>query len=150
MATVANHSMQFLEDPIISTSEAQTRSLGRQFAEYLKPGHVVALYGTLGAGKTQFVKGIASYFEIPEQQVNSPTFTLVNEYPGAESTLFHFDAYRIEQVSEFFEMGYEDYFFGDGICLVEWPDRVEALLPNDVIRLRFTHLGDDRREIVMS
>ena len=142
--------MQFLEEPVISNSEAQTRSLGRQFAECLEPGHVVALYGTLGAGKTQFVKGIASYFEIPEQQVNSPTFTLVNEYPGDNNTLFHFDAYRIEQVSEFFEMGYEDYFFGDGICLVEWPDRVEALLPDDVIRLRFTHLGDDRREIVMS
>ena len=141
--------MQFLEDPIISTSEAQTRKLGKQFAEHLNAGHVVALYGTLGAGKTQFVKGVASFFDIPEQQVNSPTFTLVNEYVGAQGSIFHFDAYRIEQVSEFFELGYEDYFFSDGICLVEWPDRVEALLPNDVIRLRFTHLGDDRREIVL-
>ncbi len=140
--------MNLLEEPEISASEARTRTLGKTFATRLQSGDVVALYGTLGAGKTQFVKGICTYFDIPPEQVSSPTFTIVNEYNGSAGPIYHFDAYRIEQVSEFFEMGYEDYFFGDGICLVEWPDRVEPLLPDDTIRLQFTHLGDDRREIV--
>ena len=137
-----------LEEAEISTSESRTRSLGKAFAAQLHPGDVLALYGTLGAGKTQFTKGVCEYFDVPPALVSSPTFTLVNEYSGSAGPIYHFDAYRIEQVSEFFEMGYEDYFFGDGLCVVEWPDRVEALLPDDTIRLRFTHLGDDRREII--
>ena len=137
-----------LEEPAVTNAAAETRAWGRRFAASIAPGDVVALYGTLGAGKTQFVKGMCEYFGIPETRVSSPTFTLVNEYMGSAGPIFHFDAYRVEQVSEFFELGYEDYFYGEGICLVEWPDRVEALLPDDAIRLRFTHLGDDRREIV--
>lgn len=140
--------MILLEEPEISASEERTRALGKALAAQLQPGDVVALYGTLGAGKTQFAKGICEYFGIAPEHVSSPTFTLVNEYIGTAGPIYHFDAYRIEQVSEFFEMGYEDYFYSDGICLVEWPDRVEALLPDEVIRLRFTHLGENRREIV--
>ncbi|MFK7845154.1 MAG: tRNA (adenosine(37)-N6)-threonylcarbamoyltransferase complex ATPase subunit type 1 TsaE [Rhodothermales bacterium] len=135
------------EDPHITSSEAETRALGEKFAGELSPGQIVAMYGTLGAGKTQFTKGICRYFDVSESLVSSPTFTLVNEYIGNAGSIYHFDAYRIEQVSEFFELGYEEYFFGDGICLIEWPDHIEALLPNDTIRLRFTHLGEDKREI---
>lgn len=141
--------MQRLEDPVKTIGEAQTKALGKAFAEHLSQGDVVALYGTLGAGKTHFAKGICSYFGVPESGVNSPTFTLVNEYEGSKGPIYHFDAYRIERVDEFFEMGYEDYFFGDGLCIVEWPDRVETLLPDETIRLRFTHLGEDQREIVL-
>ena len=141
--------MNLIEGPVISTSAAQTHALGKNFATSLEPGQVVALYGTLGAGKTQFTKGICAHWDIPDALVSSPTFTLVNEYAGANGPVYHFDAYRIEQVSEFFEMGYEDYFYGDGICIVEWPDRVEPLLPDDTIRLRFTHMGEDRREIIL-
>ncbi|MDX1489498.1 MAG: tRNA (adenosine(37)-N6)-threonylcarbamoyltransferase complex ATPase subunit type 1 TsaE, partial [Acidiferrobacterales bacterium] len=75
------------------------------------------------------------------------TFTIVNEYRSQETTLYHFDAYRIEDPAEFFELGYEEYFYGDGICLVEWPARVEALLPDDVLRLRLTHAGADHRRV---
>lgn len=139
--------MDALEDPVISASEEQTKLLGEAFAKHLSTGDVVALYGTLGAGKTHFTKGICSFFGIPEAVVNSPTFTIVNEYDSKAGPIYHFDAYRIEQINEFFEMGYEDYFFGDGLCIVEWPDRVEALLPEETIRLRFTHLGEDKREI---
>ena len=141
--------MQFLEEPVISNSEAQTRSLGRQFAECLEPGHVVALYGTLGAGKTQFVKGICEAFDISADQVHSPTFTLVNEHIGSAGPIYHFDAYRIENINEFYELGYEDYCFGEGICLIEWPDRITPLLPNHTIRIRFTHLNENHREIVL-
>ena len=140
--------MKILEESIISLSEAQTRHLGGVFAGQLEAGNVVALYGTLGAGKTQFTKGICAFFDIPEAHVSSPTFTLVNEYSGSAGLIYHFDAYRVERVSEFFEFGYEDYFFGEGICIIEWPNRIEPLLPADTIRLRFTHMGDDRREVV--
>ena len=112
----------------------------------LQPGDVLALYGDLGAGKTHLVKGLCAGLGIPAASVSSPTFTLVNEYDGA-LPVYHFDAYRIERTEEFFELGYETYFFGDGVCLVEWPERVEALIPDHAIRLRLTHLGGDRRRI---
>lgn len=137
-----------LENAIITAAESETQALGKKFAAQLEAGNVVALYGTLGVGKTHFTKGICSFFDVAPAEVNSPTFTLVNEYAGSMGPIYHFDAYRIEQITEFFEMGYEDYFFGDGICIVEWPDRIEPLLPADSIRLQFTHLGDDKREIV--
>ena len=135
-------------EPVVSRSEEETRRLGALLARRLRPGDVVALYGTLGAGKTQFVKGICEALGIPAGRVTSPTFTLVNEYAG-EFPVYHFDAYRVAQVSELFELGYEAYFYGDGICLVEWPERIEALLPAGVIRIRFTHLAEREREIVL-
>ncbi len=140
--------MDMLEEPVISLSETQTRALGEQFAAQLEKGDVVALYGTLGAGKTQFSKGLCAFFGIPAAHVSSPTFTLVNEYAGSDGPVYHFDAYRVEQVSEFFELGYEDYFFGEGLCIIEWPDRIAPLLPDHTLRIRFTHMGDDKREIV--
>ena len=136
-------------EPVVSGSEEETRALGAAMARRLRSGDVVALYGTLGAGKTQFVKGVCEALGISRDLVHSPTFTLVNEYEGAECTVYHFDAYRIEQVSEFFELGYETYFYGDGICLVEWPDRIEPLLPAGAVRIRFTHLSEASREIVL-
>lgn len=136
-----------IEPTTITHSEVETRALGARFASTLQAGDVVALYGTLGAGKTQFVKGICSAWGIPEKYVHSPTFTLVNEYEGHSFPVYHFDAYRIEQVSEFFELGYEDYFYGEGVCLVEWPARVEPLLPKGTVRIRFSHVSDVKREI---
>ena len=79
--------------------------------------------------------------------MNSPTFTLINEYHGAAFPLYHFDTYRIHQLAEFYALGYEEYFFGDGVCLIEWPEKIEGLLPDHTIRLRLTHLGGDRRRI---
>ena len=136
-------------EPYISTSALETRRLGASFSEKLGKGSVVALYGTLGAGKTEFVKGICGGLGVPESDVNSPTFTLVNEYETGSFCIYHFDAYRLKSVHEFYEMGYQDYFFGDGICLVEWPDRVEELLPRDVLKIRFTHFKEDQRELLL-
>ena len=132
--------------PAESASPDETVALGRRLADVLQPGDVLALYGDLGAGKTHLVKGLCAGLGVPAATVSSPTFTLVNEYDGA-LPVYHFDAYRIERVEEFFELGYETYFFGDGVCLVEWPERVEALVPDHAIRLRLTHLGGDRRRI---
>jgi tRNA threonylcarbamoyladenosine biosynthesis protein TsaE len=131
----------------VAASETETRAIGGRLVDALGPGDVVALYGTLGAGKTQFVKGVCAALGIPEEQVHSPTFTLVNEYAGAAFPVYHFDAYRIERVNEFFELGYEEYFYGDGVCLIEWPERVEALLPEGTIRFHLVHLPGDKRQI---
>jgi tRNA threonylcarbamoyladenosine biosynthesis protein TsaE len=132
--------------PAESASPDETVALGRRLADALQPGDVLALYGDLGAGKTHLVKGLCAGLGIPAADVSSPTFTLVNEYDG-DLPVYHIDAYRIERTEEFFELGYETYFFGDGICLVEWPERVEPLVPDHALRLRLTHLGDDRRRI---
>jgi len=133
--------------PAETSSAAETRALGARLAEALGPGLTVALFGDLGAGKTQLVKGIASAFGVPPEAVNSPTFTLVNEYAGRAFPIFHIDAYRIRSLDEFFEFGYEEYFFGEGLCLIEWPERIAPLLPEDALGLRLTHLGGDRRRI---
>ena len=132
--------------PVESTSPDETVALGRRLADALQPGDVLALYGDLGAGKTHLVKGLCAGLGVSAASVSSPTFTLVNEYDG-ELPVYHIDAYRIERPEEFFELGYETYFFGDGVCLVEWPERVEALVPDHALRLRLTHLGGDRRRI---
>jgi tRNA threonylcarbamoyladenosine biosynthesis protein TsaE len=132
--------------PAETASVEGTVALGRQLAEHLRPGDIVALYGNLGAGKTHLVKGIARALGVEEAAVSSPTFTIVQEYAG-EVPIYHIDAYRVETPDEFYELGYEDYFYGDGLCLIEWPGRVEALLPDDALRLRLTHQGGDWRRI---
>lgn len=132
--------------PAETASPAETVQLGRRLARQLQPGDVVALYGDLGAGKTHLVKGVCAELGIPPERVSSPTFTLVNEYDGT-LPVYHIDAYRVERPEEFFELGYETYFFGEGVTLIEWPERVEALIPAHAIRLRLAHLGGDRRAI---
>lgn len=133
--------------PTDTFSPADTLALGRRLAERLQPGDVVALYGELGAGKTHLIKGICTAYALPEAAVTSPTFTLVNEYAGRAFPVYHFDAYRIKRIEEFFELGYEDYFYGDGLCLIEWPERIEPLLPEHTLRLRLSHLGGHQRRI---
>ena len=113
----------------------------------LVPGDVLALYGNLGAGKTVLAKGIGAALGVAEDRINSPTFTLLNEYASSDIPLYHFDAYRIESPEEFFDLGYEDYFFGDGVCVVEWADKVEELLPEASIRLRLEHIEGEARRI---
>lgn len=138
------------ELPRTTTSPEDTRTVGARLARLLAPGAVVALYGDLGSGKTQFVKGCCAALGVPEAEVSSPTFTILHEYAGrtADGTalpIYHFDAYRIEHPDEFYALGYEEYFYGDGLCLVEWPARVEALIPERALRLRLAHAGGDER-----
>ncbi len=138
--------------PTETAAPAETLALGRRLAAALGPGGVVALYGDLGAGKTHLVKGICAGLGVAPEAVTSPTFAIAQEYDGRTEEghplpLYHLDAYRIERPEEFFELGYEQYFFGDGVALVEWPERVEALIPEDAVRLRLVHLGGDRRRV---
>ncbi len=141
--------MDRLDDlfPARTASEAETRALGRSLAGRLRPGDVVALYGDLGAGKTALTKGLCSGLGIDAEQVNSPTFTILHEYPSGNLPFYHFDAYRIERLEEFFDLGYEEYFYGGAVCVIEWADRIEPVLPADVVRIRLEHEGGDVRKI---
>jgi len=133
--------------PITTDSPAATREVGRQLAGTLHPGTVVALYGDLGAGKTELVRGICRGLGVAEDSVHSPTYTIVHEYRGRGGSVYHIDAYRLERIEEFFDLGYEDYFFSEGVTLIEWAERVEPVLPPGAIRIRLSHAGEDRRLI---
>lgn len=132
-------------------SEAETRAAAKSFAAKLKPGSIVALHGELGAGKTAFTKGVAEYFGIASEEVSSPTFTIVNEYNGS-CDLFHFDAYRLENVDIESCDWLDDYFFGDGICIVEWAQNIEEVLPGGYFDVRINKnpkIDRDYREIII-
>jgi tRNA threonylcarbamoyladenosine biosynthesis protein TsaE len=131
----------------ISHSEAQTRRLGARLGELFEGGEIVALQGELGTGKTCWVQGVGQGLQV-DQYVTSPTFTLVNEYPG-RLTLFHIDLYRINQAVEALAFGLEDYLYGDGVCLIEWAERITEVLPPDCLWITFYYLDDTKRRITM-
>ena len=113
----------------------ETWELGKKAGEFARPGMVVALDGDLGVGKTVFTQGFACGLGI-EGPVNSPTFTILQQYDDGRMPLYHFDVYRIGDVSEMDEIGYEDCFYGDGVCLIEWSQLIPEILPEHVIRIR--------------
>mgnify|MGYP003291155752 CR=1 FL=1 len=115
-----------------SFSMEDTFELGRQFGAAAKEGAVFCLSGDLGTGKTVFTQGFAAGMEIDEP-VNSPTFTIVQEYDSGRLPLYHFDVYRIGDVEEMDEIGCDDYFFGRGVCLVEWAELVKEIIPDNAV-----------------
>lgn len=131
---------------IISKSEKQTEELGLKLAEELKPGTVIALIGDLGSGKTALTKALAKGLGI-EEQVTSPTFTIIQEYSGGRLPLYHFDVYRLEGEEDMYELGYEDYFHGDGVCVVEWADRIKELLPKNTIYINIDYGSQENERI---
>lgn len=106
---------------------------------------VVLLRGGMGAGKTTLVSRIAALLGA-EDTVTSPTFALVNQYEGSECRIYHFDFYRIDRIEEVFDLGYEEYFYSGDLCLVEWPEKIEPLIPDDAMVVRIT-VGDDEQRI---
>lgn len=117
-----------------SFSEKMTFEIGKKLGEKAGKGEIICLEGDLGVGKTVFTKGFAEGLNI-EENIDSPTFTIVQEYTEGRLPLYHFDVYRIGDISEMDEIGYEDYFFGEGVCLIEWASRIEELIPESVIRI---------------
>ena len=130
---------------IITDNEAETIYEGEKLGRKLEPGDVVALFGDLGAGKTAFVRGLALGLEI-KMNVSSPTFTIVNEYPG-NIPLFHFDMYRLDSVSELFDIGWDEYQERGGICAVEWSEKAPDAFPPDAIIVRIENLGENKRRL---
>lgn len=112
-----------------SFSEKDTFLIGKQFGTQAKAGDIYLLHGDLGVGKTVFTKGFAEGLGI-EEPITSPTFTLIQEYMEGRLPFYHFDVYRIADIEEMEEIGYEDYFYGEGVCLVEWANLIEEILPD--------------------
>ncbi len=124
-----------------TNSEKETFSLGEYFGRTARPGRVITLDGDLGCGKTVFTKGLAHALGI-EEPVTSPTFTILSVYEEGRLPLYHFDVYRIGDIEEMYEIGYEEYFFGNGVTVVEWSDLVEELIPADALRIRIEKDAD--------
>lgn len=130
----------------ITNSPEETEKLGVKLGTFLKPGDFVNLIGDLGAGKTLFVKGIASSLNISSREVTSPTFTLINEYTGT-IPVFHFDVYRLEHQEELEDLGYEEYFFGEGVTLVEWGDQIPNYVPDERLEIVFHRIDEKTRKL---
>lgn len=120
-----------------SYSAEETFRLGEMTGARLKPGTVICLDGDLGAGKTVFVKGVAKGLGVTDT-VCSPTFTILQEYRDGRMPLYHFDVYRIEDPEEMYEIGFDDYLYGEGVCLIEWAKNVEELIPDGALRISIT------------
>ncbi len=130
---------------IIINNEEDTRAFGLKLAQKLEKGNVVALIGDLGTGKTTLTKSIAVGLGITEM-ITSPTFTIVQEYPEGRLPMYHFDVYRINDIEEMYELGYEEYFFGQGVCVIEWADLIMDIIPDDsiIIRIEYGEAEDQR------
>jgi len=132
----------------ITNNESETILEGEKLGRTLAPGAVVAMYGELGAGKTAFTRGLAAGLGI-SMNVSSPTFTIVNEYPG-KIPLYHFDMYRLENENELYDIGWDDYLERGGVCAVEWSEKVPGAFPPGAITVKLENLGGNIRRLDIS
>lgn len=121
----------------------------RQFLDAIGDHRVVAFYGGMGAGKTTFVKALCHELGVTDDIVTSPTFAIVNEYEGSDGPIYHFDFYRVKSLSEARDMGCDDYFYSGNLCLIEWPELVEPLLPDDAVSVTIEEQPDGSRTLVL-
>ena len=129
-----------------TTSADQTIALGKRLGSFLKKGDVVALQGSLAAGKTTITKGIAKSLGI-EDCITSPTFCLISEYSGKDMPLYHMDVYRLEGAEDFVNLGVDDMLYGDGVCIIEWSEKVKSELPSKTIWMTITPSDGGERTI---
>ncbi|NLD18929.1 MAG: tRNA (adenosine(37)-N6)-threonylcarbamoyltransferase complex ATPase subunit type 1 TsaE [Clostridiales bacterium] len=122
------------ENVFIMKNERDTEKFGIKLGQEVKTGTVIALSGELGTGKTTLTKAIAKGLSI-EETITSPTFNIVKEYDGGRLPLYHFDVYRIGDVEEMYELGYEEYFYGEGVCVIEWASIIEEIIPDNGMRI---------------
>ena len=131
-----------------SKSENDTKKLAIKMASMLKKGDWIVLCGELGSGKTKFTEGFLTYFGL-ENEISSPTFTIVNEYKKDDINIYHFDVYRLEDSSEFYAIGGDEYF-ENGICLIEWGELIEDALPNEYIKIDFSRDDSNENERILN
>ena len=131
----------YLED------ENKTKEIGYKLGKLLTPGSVICLIGDLGAGKTTMTQSLAKSLEV-DDYITSPTFTIVNEYDG-KMPLYHFDVYRIGSSDEMYDIGYEDYINGEGVCIIEWANLIEDILPDEYLRIELKY-KDMSREMILN
>lgn len=141
-----------IDDMVVeTTSDRETFALGEKFGNAAEPGQIYTLVGDLGVGKTVFTQGMARGLGIAEP-ISSPTFTIIQEYQEGRLPFYHFDVYRIGDIEEMEEIGYDDYFFGQGVCMIEWANLIEELLPANVIQVKIEkdlERGFDYRRITV-
>jgi len=135
---------------IVVRNENETDILGSVLAQTTPEGTVVALLGTLGAGKTRLVQSVARALGVPRDDAGSPTFVLIREYQGTERSIYHFDAYRLRDADEFLALGVDEYFDSDGISFVEWADRVEDAVPRHRVDILVEPLDETTRRFTIS
>ncbi len=129
-------------------SSEETRGLGRSFAASIKPGDVIALFGNLGSGKTQFVAGVCDGLGVA-RRATSPTFTIINEYASTTAKVAHIDLYRLSSRRELAELGIEEYFDGETICLIEWAESILDLLPDSYYLVKIAYGAGEHERIVI-
>jgi tRNA threonylcarbamoyladenosine biosynthesis protein TsaE len=135
---------------VTSRSPEETFLIGKIIGRNLIEKDIVALIGDLGAGKTCLAHGIARGLGVPDEyQITSPSFTLINEYPG-RIMLYHFDLYRLSRASEMDDMGYEEYFFGQGVSIIEWANKVTGILPDESLFILINYTDENERNIIIS
>ncbi len=126
------------EKKIVIKNEEETKKFGEKLCEKLIAGSIVALTGDLGTGKTTLTKAIAAGLGVTDV-ITSPTFNIVKQYDSGRLPLYHFDVYRIGDVDEMYEIGYEEYFFGEGVCVIEWADLIDEIIPDDAMRIEIKY-----------
>ena len=133
---------------ITMRSPNDIETAAREFAAIMGAHKIFAFYGTMGAGKTTFIRAVCKTLGVMEE-VTSPSFAIVNEYRSdvTGARFFHFDFYRIKKIEEVYDLGYEDYFYGNGTCFIEWPELIENLLPADAVKVTIEVQPDDSRKI---
>lgn len=128
------------------TSPETIHEAAKEFVAAMGDANVFAFYGNMGAGKTTFIKAICEELGV-DDVITSPTFAIVNEYTGRDTTIYHFDFYRIKKMEEVYDMGYEDYIYSNAICFMEWPELIEPLLPEDVVKVNISEQPDGTRKV---
>jgi tRNA threonylcarbamoyladenosine biosynthesis protein TsaE len=130
---------------IITKSPEETKKLGKEVSKLVKPGDLLAFYGELGAGKTCFIQGISEGLKVKDY-VTSPSFTIINEYQG-KIPIYHFDVFRVSNIEEIIELGYEEYFYGEGLTVIECAEKIENLLPKDHLKIEIKFKNSYERKI---
>lgn len=131
----------------ISKSPEITRNLAKEIGIRLEKGAVIALCGNLGAGKTAFVQGLAEGLDI-KAFITSPTFIIINQYKG-RFPLYHIDTYRLKSIDEMYELGYEEFFYGDGVTAIEWAQKIREILPEEHLYIEFEYIAESERKITL-
>jgi tRNA threonylcarbamoyladenosine biosynthesis protein TsaE len=134
---------------IILNSLLDLKEAAKKLLDFNKENKIFVFYGDMAAGKTTFIKAICAELGVFDT-VSSPTFSIVNEYEGNGERIYHFDFYRIKSIQEAFDIGYEEYFYSGDICLIEWPEKVEELLPEHYVKVKISTIDLDKRKLLIS
>ncbi|MFH0791325.1 MAG: tRNA (adenosine(37)-N6)-threonylcarbamoyltransferase complex ATPase subunit type 1 TsaE [Candidatus Omnitrophota bacterium] len=131
----------------LSRGRNETLKIGRKLAGYLQKGDIICLFGSLGSGKTVLAKGIASGLGIKQEEVISPTFVLLHQHIESKLPLYHFDLYRLDNLKAILDLGYEEYFYDDGVTVIEWADRLKTLMPLEYLKVELSWTAKNQRTL---